>query len=215
MFTIDNVSTMPGNSNKYLEVLFATRGSIRGFIRSLKRQRTGRQNNIYLIPNIGGPICLKRAMLASVVHSMLLYGAPICERTLKVKKNRRCCKAPTRRFCCNFSGYNRDPVPRPNDAGEKADEWRNGQGNYKTLKRQNSAYLAGKMTRLYGHRGVEWKTDSWPQVLDWEHRTIDYYLTQDKHCKRWDAITQRTISKLGRAITPRNLVGTILECKKH
>lgn len=155
MFTIDNVSTMPGNSNKYLEVLFATRGSIRGFIRSLKRQRTGRQNNIYLIPNIGGPICLKRAMLASVVHSMLLYGAPICERTLKVKKNRRCCKAPTRRFCCNFSGYNRDPVPRPNDAGEKTDEWRNGQGNYKTLKRQNSAYLAGKMTRLYGHRGVE------------------------------------------------------------
>lgn len=155
MFTIDNVSTMPGNSNKYLEVLFATRGSIRGFIRSLKRQRTGRQNNIYLIPNIGGPICLKRAMLASVVHSMLLYGAPICERTLKVEKNRRCCKAPTRRFCCNFSGYNRDPVPRPNDAGEKTDEWRNGQGNYKTLKRQNSAYLAGKMTRLYGHRGVE------------------------------------------------------------
>lgn len=80
-FEIETVSVKVSPTIKYLGVWLDTRLSLKDHIdkTTQKVQRTVRALSS-IMPNIGGPRATKRRVLSSVVHSQLLYAAPIwCE----------------------------------------------------------------------------------------------------------------------------------------
>ena len=86
-FKLGNVTITSKESVKYLGVHFDTRGSFGEHIKQTKIKAEDRVGKLTrLMSNIGGPASSRRAVLSGVVHSILLYGAPIWAEALKKKK---------------------------------------------------------------------------------------------------------------------------------
>ncbi|GJQ74502.1 hypothetical protein Trydic_g21370 [Trypoxylus dichotomus] len=87
-FKIDIVEIIPKNCIRYLGVYFDTLANFREHLeRAPDRAMEKIRSLIQLMPNVGGPNSCKRAMLAGVVHSIVVYGLPIWIDALEVKRN--------------------------------------------------------------------------------------------------------------------------------
>lgn len=86
-FNIQGTAVSPKNAVKYLGIWLDAKLVFAEHIKKTveKAERTVTALSI-IMPNIGGPRASKRRILSSVVHSQLLYGAPIWHKATENKK---------------------------------------------------------------------------------------------------------------------------------
>lgn len=87
-FKINNVDIWPKNSVKYLEIFFGTGNSFREHLKKVNEKAEDKVARIIKwMTNIGEPINCKRALLATVAHSILLYRVPVRKQALSIRRN--------------------------------------------------------------------------------------------------------------------------------
>lgn len=87
-FMLNNTEIVPSKTVKYLGVTIDQRMSFTEHInRATEKADKVAAALTRVMPNIGGPKPERRQVLTSVVHSIILYGAPIWLECLNVKKN--------------------------------------------------------------------------------------------------------------------------------
>lgn len=191
-FIINDVLVTPKSSVKYLGVTFDTKGNFRKHL----EQATGKAENRIgrisrLLPNIGGPNSSKRALIAGVAHSIILYGAPIWQGALKIKRNRALLEKTQRKALIRVAAAYKTVsamalqvvtgVP-PIDllAEERTRTYAKGKrGEPKEAKRRT---LQAWQERWENNalKG-QWTKELIPNLTKWlecSHRCTDYYLTQ-------------------------------------
>lgn len=78
------------NSLKYLGVVIDNRLNFKAHIEYVSKKAANIQAALSrILPNIGGPKSSRRALLANVTSSVLLYAAPIWAGAMKLKTNKR------------------------------------------------------------------------------------------------------------------------------
>uniref|UniRef100_A0A2S2NJ82 Retrovirus-related Pol polyprotein from type-1 retrotransposable element R1 n=1 Tax=Schizaphis graminum TaxID=13262 RepID=A0A2S2NJ82_SCHGA len=82
---------------RYLGVQLSSVLGFRKHIQTVSEKSMGTATRLCrLMPNVGGPIAEKRKLLMTVVHSQLLYAAPIWSYALKYKVNKKKIASPQR-----------------------------------------------------------------------------------------------------------------------
>ncbi|XP_030753744.1 uncharacterized protein LOC115880609 [Sitophilus oryzae] len=83
---LDNLVIKPQKKVKYMEVWFDSSMRMTLHVTEIRDKTTGLiQHLTRITPNIGGPRAEKRRLLASVVHSTILYASPIWDRSMRFK----------------------------------------------------------------------------------------------------------------------------------
>lgn len=88
-FDLGGVAIIPKKAIRYLGVIINDRGTFGQHIEAATRRADSRLAQLArLMPNIGGPSSGKRAVLCSVLHNIVLYGAPVWADALGTEKHR-------------------------------------------------------------------------------------------------------------------------------
>lgn len=192
MFKLDNVDIKPKNTIKYLGIFLDTAGSFREHIRKTTEKAEDRIAKIIrIMPNIGGPVSSKRALLAAVVHSILLYGAPIWEEALKVNRNWLLLQKAQRKILIRVAAaYKTAPTTAlqvisgipPIDLLVQERKRMYDEKGEKSVKNERSITLNIWQKRWQEHKTTgQWTKQLIPELKPWidcKHKSVDYYLTQ-------------------------------------
>lgn len=89
-FTMYNKQVFPTTAIKYLGVWLDNKMTFKTHIdKVIKKAEKSLTALTSLMPNVGGPRSSKRKVLASVIHSQLLYAAPVWYSAMKIQLIRR------------------------------------------------------------------------------------------------------------------------------
>lgn len=89
-FTIQGIQIEPSPAIKYLGTYLDKKLNFARQVNEATQKASKTANAlISIMPNIGGPRASKRALLSSVVHSQLLYAAPVWSKAVKNQKLKR------------------------------------------------------------------------------------------------------------------------------
>lgn len=89
VFTLDGIPIVPTGSVRYLGVVIDKNLSFGPHILKVVQKAKERMSGLTrVMPNIGGPSSKKREILAGVVHSIVLYAAPVWHRVMAVQRYR-------------------------------------------------------------------------------------------------------------------------------
>lgn len=187
-FKIENVNIEPTRVIKYLGVWLDTKLSFTAHIKKtcIKANKTTAALS-RLLPNIGGCRASKRKILASVVHSQILYAAPIWQVAMNNKKLRQKLLSVQRtiliRVCCAYrtiscEGVNVITGTPPIDllAKERKDRYN---GLRETEARVN--LIRQWQEKWENGYSARWTYRIIPDIQAWINRPygeVDYFLTQ-------------------------------------
>lgn len=97
-FAINGALITPKRNIRYLGIYLDDRGSFGEHVIQVTKKAESRLSKISrLMPNIKGPTSNKREVLCGVVHSILLYGAPVWARACAARKYREMLSRTQRR----------------------------------------------------------------------------------------------------------------------
>lgn len=191
-FKLNNVTITPKKTVKYLGVFFDTKGSFREHLEQVTGKAENRMGRLTrLLPNIGGPCSSKRAILAGMIHSIILYGAPIWADALSIKRNRLLVEKTQRKALIRVvAGYKTISTlalqvvagipPIDLQAQERKYMYQQGKnGNIKDARRRTMILWQERWSNNF--LKAQWTKQLIPDLTKWmecEHRRTDYYLTQ-------------------------------------
>lgn len=187
-FQIQNVTVQPSNAIKYLGVWLDTKMVFAEHVRkTIEKAEKTTVALASLMPNIGGPRASKRRLLSSVIHSQILYAAPVWHAVIENRKIVRKLASLQRKINIRITSAYRTistegvgiiaGVP-PIDLMIH-ERWEKYNGIDATTAKQN-------LMRDWEERWREGRNGRWtyrliPNIHAWVNRKygeVDYYLTQ-------------------------------------
>lgn len=193
-FNIRGTEVIPQKSVKYLGILMGRNGSFADHINMTINKAEQRISSLsQLLPNIGGPKSQKRAVLCGVIHSILLYGAPIWQKMLNMNLYKNKMEKTQRKALLRVASAYRT-------ASSKALQVITGTPPIEVLvKEREYMYISvepiEEKRRVAKQKTVDLWQQMWnnnltkgqwtkrliPDLHNWincKHRNIDYYMTQ-------------------------------------
>lgn len=147
-----------------------------------------------ILPNIGGPSSLKRAVLCGVIHSIILYGAPVWYEALEKKKYRNILSGVQRKALLRIaSGYRTISTnalqvitgipPISLLAEERYRLYRKENSHLQAIKQGEREETVAKWQRCWesNTEDAAWTRTLIVDLRKWikcEHRNLDFFLTQ-------------------------------------
>lgn len=233
-FELANTVITPTKSVKYLGVTIDNRINFGDHILTV----TNKADKIAaaltrLMPNIGGPKEGKRRVLCSVVHSILLYAAPIWYETLSIKKNLMMLQKTQRKIALRvISAYKTvsteatlviaSIIPFHLLARERDTVHRSGEGKNVAANEARQKSLEDWQTEWENCSKAAWTRRLIKRIEPWvrrKHGSTDYFLTQfltghgrfAAYTKKIGITPEDTCYYCGVEDTPEH---TIFECPK-
>lgn len=195
VFDLFGSRVAPSRSLRYLGVHLDSQGTFGAHVvqATSKADRTV-SAMMRIMPNVGGPGTMKRLALCGVVHSIILYGAPIWAKAMLMRKYREMVTGAQRRAllraACAYRTVSAEALqvvtgvlPIDIMVRERATLHETGNGNRPDVRKEAREVSM----REWQHRweGItekaQWTKRLLPNVVQWvrcEHRATDYALTQ-------------------------------------
>ncbi|XP_052740381.1 uncharacterized protein LOC128198524 [Bicyclus anynana] len=103
-FVVEDMAVAPKEHVKYLGVWLDKSLNYKKHVEEVAKKSQNLVEALHkLMPTRGGPRASKRRVLASVAHSVILYGAPIYENTMRVELYRKKLEAVQRRMAIGIT----------------------------------------------------------------------------------------------------------------
>lgn len=194
-FHLRGTKIVPVQHLKYLGVYLNSKLSFAEHIKQVVKKAEVKMAQLTrILPNIGGPSSAKRAVMCGVIHSIVLYGAPIWHEVLSIKKYEIMMMGIQRRALLRIAmGYRTISTsavqvitgtpPITLLAEERNRLYRRENAHLKAVREEERNITIDKWQH-------EWEmnneTATWTRILiedirPWincKHRNLDYYLTQ-------------------------------------
>ncbi|KAJ8941510.1 hypothetical protein NQ314_010379 [Rhamnusium bicolor] len=185
----------PSGAVKYLGITIDVRGSYGCHIINVAKKAENRAAGLMrIMPNIRGPSSGKREILCGVVHSTILYGAPIWCEALRIRRYRTMLEGVQRRMLLRVGSAYRTTSPValqvitgviPIDLMVEERRYLYEMANGQELAIRKAA--GGRVLNLWQRRWElndekgQWTKRLIPDLRPWvtyRHRRIDFYISQ-------------------------------------
>lgn len=194
VFELNAVQIKPSKAVRYLGIVL---GSHRTFGEHINRVTKKAEERIAslsrLMPNIGGPRNQKRAVLSGVMHSILLYGAPVWHEIMNTKRYKERMERVQRKMLLRVASSYRTTstkalqvitgiAPIELQVQERRYIYR-AQGDKTEAKKAARLRTLERWQEMWDNNFTkgQWTKRLIPNIITWiecGHRRIDYYTTQ-------------------------------------
>lgn len=147
-----------------------------------------------ILPNVGGPSSAKRVLLSGVIHSTILYGAPVWKDVLRIKKYDTMMSGIQRKALLRIaSGYRTVSAaaiqvitgipPIGLIVNERCRLFNRVDAHREATRNEERRATVIKWREIWGEHTetASWTKKIIPDIMPWidcGHRRLDYYLTQ-------------------------------------
>lgn len=194
-FTIGSTEIYPRKTVRYLGVTLDEWGSYGHHVKNVVNKAENRTAILSrMMPNIGGPVSGKREVLCGVIHSIILYGAPIWRKACEIKKYNSMLAGAQRKVLLRVASAYRTVsiaaiqvitgvIPIDLLVEERRYLYKHNDVDLQTAKivaRRNSVTRWQARWEDNNTKG-QWTKRLIPNIAKWldcTHRQLDYYLTQ-------------------------------------
>lgn len=193
-FKINGVTIAPSQSVKYLGIILSSNGTFTEHFNAVVTKAEQRTTSFsQLMPNLGGPQECKRRVLSGVVHSILLYGAPVWYAAMNTSKHRDKLTKAQRKILLRVARSYRTAstkalqvitgiIPIDLQAVERGNIYEAEGAKIEIKKKERQRTLDLWQQRWDDeHEKAQWTKRLIPRIQPWlecKHRNTDYFMTQ-------------------------------------
>lgn len=194
-FVVGDTVVAPVRCMRYLGIIVDERMRFTDHVRECVRKAESRVSMLgKILPNVGGPSSEKRRVLLGVVHSILLYGAPVWYEALRYARERKRLEGVQRKMLLRVTSAYRTvsakalqviagTVPVYLLAEERKNVYESGEGNVPAVRQRIRMGIMDKWQREWENEQdkAQWTKRLIGDVKMWEgcgFRWVNYHLTQ-------------------------------------